>query len=445
MTKKPWRGHFSKSAHSDFEYFSQFMAYDDKLAEYDLLYSLLHIRALYHTDLLSKTEYITLSDTLEKLLKDIQLGIFRPDETAEDIHSDIQNKLFEQLGTLALKIYSFRSRNDQIAFDTKLYCFQKSQQISKLVHGLIKAFFQLEQNYPNQPFIGYTHMQRAQLISFSTYCQAWQAMFLRDQKRLISYLEHFKTEIGTGVLAGSFISRNAYQNAINSVLEERKIPVRTVRNALDHVSDRDFVLEFQSILSLMQMHFSRFSEDMILYGTSEFDWVDFPEEFYTDSSLIPHKKNACFLERIRGYTGRLYGNLFSGLTVMKGLPLSYNHDIQLDKETLLSSVNIIQDELNLLIEFIPGIRLKTENIAKGLEDECLYIIEIMEFLAGRHMAFKDAHDLVERIIQYTKKNNIKIKEIKDSVLKDFHPILTAEILQKIMTPEYVLQKESSMS
>ena len=208
--------------------------------------------------------------------------------------------------------------------------------------------------------------------------------------------------------------------------------ISLVKNAPDNVSDRDFIIEFLSVLSILQMHLSRFAEDMILFSTKEFNFVDLPEEFCTGSSLMPHKKNPDFLELVRGYTGRIYGNLMALLTTMKGLPLTYNRDMQLDKEPLFSSVEIIKDELKILAKFIKGIKLNQEVIKNALEDESLYTVELAEYLVKeKNVPFAQAHEIVGRLIRYSEDNKRGIKEMEEKSLKEVSKYLDKKTIKKI--------------
>ena len=444
MTKKLWGGRFKKNIDEEFEVFSRSIQYDYKLAEYDILHSLLHVAALLESSLITQKEAAELDDALTELLAQVQDGVFKPDMNSEDIHSDIQNKLEKKTGKTALKLHTLRSRNDQIAFDVKFYCFARANTISQLLSMLVDSFTQLSLQYEGEPFVGYTHMQRAQVIKFSDYAGAYAAMIRRDHKRMKNYAGHLDIGIGAGALAGSSIPHKAYSQAIREMFEENTAGIAPVTNALEHVSDRDFVIEFMSILAIIQMHISRFAEDMLLYSTSEFNYVDLPEEFCTGSSLMPHKKNVDFLELARGYTGRIYGGLISELTMMKGLPLSYNRDMQLDKEPLFYASEYVEDLLSMMIRFVAGIKLNHERITQALSDENLYAVEIAEYLVHEGVAFKDAHDIVGRMVSAAAEKKIKLSEIPQDELSRYHGSLTNEQLKKIVTPQYAVSQKRSI-
>ncbi len=449
MAKKLWGGRFKKPIDKDFEKFSQSIQYDYKLARVDVFHSLLHTFALRGSKLLTNDEAKKIISALYGIQKKIDKGEFVPDMNSEDIHTDVHNRLEKKIGRLANKVHTLRSRNDQIAFNEKLYSLNEAIAVKDLLKKQVESLLFLAKEYKGQPFIGYTHTQRAQVILFSDYLTAYGHMFYRDMRRIANFYEAVVPFIGAGALAGSSLDRKEYDKAIDHFFPDEKKRPKSVENALDNVSERDFLIEFLSILSLVQMHLSRFAEDMILYSTQEFDYVDLPEEFCTGSSLMPHKKNPDFLELVRGYTGRIYANQFSLMTTMKGLPLSYNRDMQLDKEPLFSSVETVKEELQIMVKFIKGIRLKKEIIAEALEDECLYATELAEFLVQKGVAFKDAHDAVGRLIRHisTKKGGRKpkISEMTNEQLKKFHARFNVKDVKKVLNPGYAVASKRSIN
>lgn len=444
MAKKLWGGRFKKEMDKDFEQFSKSIHYDYKLAEYDIYHSIIHVGALAKAGILSKDEEAKLISALRRILSEVEQGTFKPDLKCEDIHSDIQNRVVKKVGKLSFKLHTLRSRNDQIVFDEKLYCLSETEVIIKLLENLFAALIDKAGEYKNSFFIGYTHTRRAQVIYFSDYILAYSYMFKRDYRRLSDFMKNLDVSIGAAALTGSSLKAEYYQNGnIPGVMKKH---LKTLDSALDAVSSRDFLAEFLSVLSIIQMNLSRFAEDGILYSTKEFDFFDLPEEFCTGSSLMPHKKNPDFLELVRGYSGIIYGNLIAVLTTMKGLPLAYNRDMQLNKEPLFSSVDILKNELKIMAKFVKGITLKKSNIAAALEDESLYATEIAEFLVIEGgVSFSSAHELTGKLIRYCEDKNQKIGFLPDEELKKFHPALTKEILKKIMTPVAAVKSKESVS
>jgi argininosuccinate lyase len=450
MSKKMWGGRFKKPVDKAFAEFSKSIQYDYRLAEYDIYHSLIHVDALHREGVITKGERGKLLEALGDILYEIKKGRFKFTAAAEDIHTDIQNKVEKKVGTLALKLHSLRSRNDQIVFDEKFYCIDEGQKLLNLLSEVLQSLLWLSKKNKNKLIVGYTHLQRAQIIPFSDYSMAFFYMLKRDFDRIANFLGTLCPALGAGALAGTPLRRGAYRKALDKML---KLKARSfsldqclVKNPLDTVSERDFIVELLSALAILQMHLSRFAEDLILYSTKEFNYINLPEDFCTGSSLMPHKKNPDFLELVRGYTGRIYGNLLSLLATLKGLPLAYNRDMQLDKEPLFSSVEVIKDELKIMARFIRGISLNTNQINKAFEDEGLYATELAEFLAmEKKMPFKKAHDLVGKLIRYSEDKKIKIRNMPDSMLSKFHPGLTAQVIKRVMNPHYVIKVKKSIS
>lgn len=392
MAKKLWGGRFSKKIDKDFFEFQKSIQYDHKLAKYDVDHSILHTLALGWAGVLKPKEKTMLLNSLKKIREEIRTDKFMYDRSSEDIHTDIQNKVEKKIGKLALKLHTLRSRNDQIAFDEKLYCYGESANIEKLLESFMNSMIFLKNRYKKLSVVGYTHTQRAQKIYFRDYLGAFYCMFERDKKRLNNFWKNLEIHIGAGALL-RHIKKSDYEKAIREHFKSANIFIKPSENTIDDVSDRDFIIEFLSILSIIQMHLSRLSEDFILYSTKEFNFLELPEEFCTGSSLMPHKKNPDFLELVRGYTGRIYGNLISILTTMKGLPLTYNRDMQLDKEPLFSSVEIVKDEIKVMSQFIKGVTLNKDIIKEALRDENLYSVDKAKDLVLRQgMSFRQAHD-----------------------------------------------------
>lgn len=398
MSKKLWGGRFTKETDKDFFEFQKSIRYDYKLADYDILHSILHASALEMGKILTKQEKDKLSKALKEIRAMIKDNRFIADKSSEDIHTDIQNKIEKKLGDIALKLQTFRSRNGQIVFDEKGYCHDKAGEIEKLLLKLLSAIEVLQNKYKSASMVGYTHTQRAQKIKFKDYAGAYYSMFERDNNRIANFRKDLVLYMGGGGLAGSPVN-GKYTNVIKSISEV--FSIKPSVNVIDEISDRDFIVELLGNIAIIQMHLSRMAEDLILYSTKEFGFVELPEEFCTGSSLMPHKKNADFLELVRGYTGKIYGNLVSILVTMKGLPLTYNKDMQLDKEPLFSSVEVVEDELKIMGKFVKGIELdigKIEAVLKNDKDLSA-TEEVYKLVINKKIPFKKAHDLIGRSIK----------------------------------------------
>ncbi len=426
MKNKLWGGRFTKKTNPLVEEFTKSIQFDKKLAEYDCIGSLAHINVLKKAKLLSAEEHKELESGLESILSSIRKGSLEIDASFEDVHSYVQHLLEKKAGKVALKLHTCRSRNDQVVFDTKMYCVKNAAYTLNLFSGLGKVLDKLAKNNAGQIIGGYTHMQHAMPVSLADYLGAYSEMLKRDSNRIDNASKDISLTLGSGAIAGTFIDAEKYSApAINSI---------------DTVSDRDFVIEILSALAITGMHLSRLAEDLILWSTKEFDFIEIDDAFCTGSSLMPQKKNPDVLELIRGNTGKLYGNLMSVLVMMKGLPLSYNRDMQLDKEPLFESFEIIQKESKVLAALLPKIKFNKKNIARQLEDESLYATDLADYLVQNKVAFKDAHGIIGRLVKTGK----EIKKMSSSELKKFHPALNSKVVNKIIDPKQSVASKKSV-
>ena len=436
MTKL-WGGRFSKKTNKLVEEFTSSIHFDQKLAKYDCIGSLNHVATLKRAKLLSTAEHNKLAKGLKAILKSIAGGSFKVDPSFEDVHSYIQHVLEQKAGKAALKLHTCRSRNDQVVFDVKLYCIDQIWSTVLAILDINKSLFHLAKKNKDIYVPGYTHLQHAIPVRIYDHLSVYSQMFHRDGQRLATIYENSiatHLTMGSGAIAGTFIQSEKYHHDA----------IRPTENSIDTVSDRDFVIEVLSALSILQMHLSRLAEDMILWSTKEFDFIDIDDAFCTGSSLMPQKKNPDVLELVRGYTGRLYGNLVNVLVMMKGLPLSYNRDMQHDKEPLFESFEIVQKELNVLAELFKNVKFKKENIKKQLDDECLYATDLSDYLVQNKVPFKEAHAIIGRLIQYKLKNNIELRSLGDPELKKLHPLLTSRVLKKLIDPKTSVESKKSV-
>jgi argininosuccinate lyase len=438
MQGKMWGGRFAKKINPDFEQFSKSIDYDYILARYDVFNSLIHVSALKNNAVLTAQEEKRITQALWRLFITIEKGRWKYNGSSEDIHTNIQNQIEEKIGKLGLKLHSLRSRNDQIAFDQQCYCCVQAEKIINSLNKIKKRLLALGKKYKNSSLIGYTHTRRAQVVAASDYFACFASMFDRDCQRIKGYRRRLSIEIGAGALAGNTISRISYRRAIDKwfiqvkqYIPELKKPTVS-KNYLIQVSERDFVIEFLQNLALVQMHISRLAEDLIMHSTKEFNYFDLPEDFCTGSSLRPHKKNPDFLELLRGCTGEVYGSSFSLLTLLKSLPLTYNRDMQLDKKSLFPVVNTVYQELKMLEVFLPELRLNSAGIESELKDESIYATEIAEFLVNKGVPFKQAHQVVGKLIRYSEERKQKIIDLSQETLSEFHKDLKKQQIKKIV-------------
>ena len=451
MAKKLWGGRFSKKTDPLVEKFTQSIQYDKKLAEYDLLGSILHVRILERSAYLAKPEADKLEEELINIAKDIDKGTFQFDETCEDIHTNIQNILEDKLGELALKLHMARSRNDQVVFATKVYCKVAMDDLGNSISDFIKAIEDLVKINSDIIIPGFTHMQHAQPVYLKDYLGTYVEMLKRDQQRLKYISNNMKITMGAGALAGTPISSSEYSINVEEILKESMflklkelLTIEATSNSLDAVSDRDFVIEIISALSIIATHLSRLAEDLIIWSTKEFDFVEIDDAFCTGSSLMPQKKNPDVLELVRGYAGRLYGNLVSVLTMMKGLPLTYNRDTQLDKEPLFNSFEIVSSELKVLKGLIKTLKFNEEKIREHLKDESLYATDLVYYLVDKKVPFKEAHTIVGKLVKYSLSNEIQIKDMPENLLKKFSNKFVKKEIVKLFDPLVSVKSKRSI-
>lgn len=449
MTKKLWGGRFVKKTHPLFEKFSSSIATDYRLAECDLIGSFLHVHVLYGAKLISGEEFLRLKKGIKALLLDAERGVFKFDPLAEDIHTCIQNLLGKKAGPAVEKLQTARSRNDQVVFDTKLFCLREAVLLHGMLGELNKSLKSLAKQNASLVMPGYTHLQHAQPVYFKDYLGAYEAMFIEDAARIECFAGRLELTLGSGALAGTPISSSIYKSAIKKALKELGMndPLYEVlppKNSLLTVSDRDFVVEVLSILAIVGMHISRICEDLILWSTKEFDFIELGDEFCTGSSLMPQKKNPDALELMRGASGILYGNLVAVMTTMKGLPLSYNRDMQWDKQPLFSSYEIARNEVNILSQALKTIKVKKQNIEKQLKDESFYATDLADYLVAKGVPFAAAHKQIGELVQFSLSRNKKIKEMSEPELKQFSPYFSKKEVLKRMDPVFSVSSKRSI-
>lgn len=448
MAKKLWGGRFSKKTDPLVEKFTSSIGIDKELALYDVLGSILHVAVLKEAGLISLSECSKLNKGLNSLLKNIKSNKFKTDPKSEDIHSDIQNKLEKKIGSIAMKLHTARSRNDQVVFDTKLYCKSESEEVAILLIDLNKAIDDFAKKHKNIVIPGYTHLQHAQPVKLTNYFSSFISMLVRDACRILDLGDRIGVSLGSGALAGTNIDVSKYNKAIKKACKKIGLvfgqDIGELDSAIDNVSDRDFVIEALSVLAVIGMHLSRLAEDLIIWSTTEFDFIELDDAFCTGSSLMPQKKNPDVLELIRGNTGKLYGNLISVLVMMKGLPLSYNRDMQLDKAPLFNSFNIIKKELAILSQLVPQIKINKEKINQQLMDESLYATDLAQYLVEKGVAFKQAHEIIGNLVRFSLNKKIKIKQMTDEQLKKFSQYLNQQVIEKIFEPVYSIKSKKSV-
>ncbi|HEV3243419.1 MAG TPA: argininosuccinate lyase [Chthoniobacterales bacterium] len=387
------KGRFHKSVADVAQRYSESVSFDYRLYRHDIAGSIAHVAALVKAGIISAAEQKRIEAGLREIEKEIESGKFRWDESLEDVHMNIERALTKRIGEAGGKLHTARSRNDQVALDLRLYVKGQIEQTSAQLKKLQTALLNLAHEHVDLVMPGYTHLQRAQPIYFAHYLLGQVEAFARDVERLGDCLQRTDVlPLGSGALAGSTI-------VLDRELVARELGFAHVsQNSLDAVSDRDFVCEFLFCLAMIGMHLSRLSEDLIIWSTAEFGFVELSESFSTGSSLMPQKKNPDMAELTRGKTGRLYGNLMSILTMLKALPSSYNRDLQEDKEALFDSVDTISHALELFSAMLPELKINRERMEAAANDPNLLATDLAEYLVKKGMPFRQAHEIVGKLV-----------------------------------------------
>ena len=385
-------GRFSAAASEIAQRYSESVSFDRRLYRHDIAGSIAHASALASAGILSADEFEMIARGLREIENQITAGTFVWDASLEDVHMNIEAALTKRIGLAGAKLHTGRSRNDQIALDLRLFTRDEIDQIVARLRALQHALLLLAQKYSEVLMPGYTHLQRAQPTYFAHYLLAQLEALERDHERLRDTRRRADVmPLGSGALAGSTIALD--REGIAKVLGFQRV----TQNSIDAVSDRDFVGDFLYSLAMIGIHLSRFSEDLIIWSTSEFGFIEFSDAFATGSSLMPQKKNPDMAELTRGKCGRLIGNLVSLLTILKGLPSSYNRDLQEDKEALFDSVDTVRSALELFSAMLPELTINRERMESLANDPQLLATDLAEHLVGKGVSFREAHTIVGKL------------------------------------------------
>ncbi|MCR8746224.1 argininosuccinate lyase [Romboutsia lituseburensis] len=407
---KLWGGRFRKEENKLMEEFNKSFDYDKILYKKDIEGSIAHVYMQVKCRLLTEEEGIAITNGLIEIHQDIDNKKLLLEGNYEDIHSFIEVNLIKRIGEVGKKLHTARSRNDQVATDMRLFAKESTIEIIDLIKSFKKTLKEVA--YKNCVIMpGYTHLQRAQVVTFKHHLMAYYSMFDRDEKRLTNALEILdECPLGCCALAGTT------HNIDREITKEKLGFSRIVENYMDGVSDRDYLLELMSDFSIIMMHLSRLSEELILWSSQEFKFIEIDDLYTTGSSIMPQKKNPDGAELIRGKTGRVYGSLFGLFTTMKGLPLAYNKDMQEDKEGFFDSINTIQMCISIMERMIATLKVNEENMKKAVKHGFLNATEVADYLVKKGVAFRDAHGIVGCIVIYCEDNN---KAIEDLELYEF--------------------------
>lgn len=398
---KLWAGRFSKATNELVDKYNASISFDYKLAEYDIQGSLAHVKMLEKTKLISKEDELKLTKGLISILEDVENSRLEFKQEDEDIHMNIERLLHERIGEVAGKLHTGRSRNDQVALDLHLYLREHVKHIVHQLIELLNAIHVIALEHVDTFLPGYTHLQRAEPIRLSHHFLAYFAMFSRDIERLCdSYTRVNQSPLGAGALAGSGMMVDPEYTA--KMLSFYGV----YNNSLDAVSDRDFIVEFLSNASMIMMHVSRLSEELILWSSHEFSFIQLGDDFCTGSSMMPQKKNPDVCELARGKTGRVYGSLFGLLTVLKGLPLAYNKDMQEDKEGLFDTVKTVSETLAVFTPMISAMKINKDNMKNATETDYSNATNLANYLTKKNVPFREAHEITGKIVSHCLENDI---------------------------------------
>jgi argininosuccinate lyase len=423
---KLWGGRFITAESKLMEDFNSSLSFDKTLYKQDIIGSIAHVEMLSKCGILNKDEEILIIDALEGILEQIENGSLVIEGNYEDIHSFTEAKLIKMLGDTGKKLHTARSRNDQVAVDMRLYAKEKTKDVIIDVAALSNVLKELGKKNSGVIMPGYTHMQRAQVVTFKYHLLAYVSMFERDTQRLKNAIDTLdNSPLGCCALAGTTYN-------IDREFTAKKLGFsKPVDNFLDGVSDRDYLIELLSAFSIIMMHLSRLCEELILWSSKEFGFIEISDQFATGSSIMPQKKNPDAAELIRGKTGRVYGSLISLLTTMKSLPLAYNKDMQEDKEPFFDALKTIQSSLNVMTEMMRTLKVNSSKMKEAVKMGFLNATEVADYLVLKGMPFRDAHGLVGSIVLYCEEKGLAIEDLKLTELNQFSDFFDESIYEYI--------------
>jgi argininosuccinate lyase len=434
--KKPWAGRFREPLAKSAEEFSSSIHFDFRLFKQDIVQNIAYARSLFKARVLSGLECKKIIKALEEILKEFKAGKIKLKAELEDVHMNIETILIDKVGDMGKKLHSGRSRNDQVATDMRMYLKYEISEIIGLIKKLQTTIVNLAEENLKVIVPGYTHMQRAQPILFAHHLMAYYEMLERDRHRFIfTSQEADVMPLGSGALAGTNFDID------RAGLAKELGFSRISRNSMDAVSDRDFVVDFLSAAALLMLHLSRFSEELIIWSTYEFSYIKLSDQYTTGSSLMPQKKNPDIAELSRGKSGRTFGNLMSILTIMKGLPLAYNRDLQEDKEPLFDSVDTLKAVLPIFEEMLRTMKVNQEQMEKSAKKGFLTATDLAYYLVRRGVPFREAHEIVGKIVAYCEDSNMELEYLSLQQLKQFSEFFSYDVVRILSSESSVISKD----
>lgn len=437
-TKKLWGGRFAESTEQWVDQFGASIPFDQQLAKQDLEGSLAHVKMLKKTEILPAADADAIVAGLESLQKQLAAGELEFTIQNEDIHMNLEAILAEQIGPVAGKLHTARSRNDQVATDFHLYVKQQIPAVIEELKALQKVLIDMAEANVETIMPGYTHLQHAQPISYAHYLLAYFDMFQRDIERFEFNMKHTDIlPLGAAALAGTTFP-------IDREFSAQELGFGDVyHNSLDAVSDRDFALEFLSNASIMMMHFSRFCEEIILWCSYEFNYLELSDQFSTGSSIMPQKKNADMAELIRGKSGRVYGDLMGLLTVMKSLPLAYNKDMQEDKEGVFDTVKTVMPSIKIFTQMLATATIKKEHMAQSTRNDFSNATELADYLASKGIPFREAHAIVGKLVLKGLETETNLQDIPLAEYKQISPLIEEDVYHDLQS-EVAVERRNSL-
>ena len=423
---KLWGGRFAKDTDALTDHFNSSISFDARLYKQDILGSIAHVMMLGKQNIIKEEEAVTIKEGLLSLLQDIEEGYVEFNVKAEDIHMNIETLLIHRIGDVAKKMHTGRSRNDQVALDMRLYVMEEILAIKDMLHNLMSVITDIANEHTETIMPGYTHLQRAQPITFAHHLMAYFEMFKRDYKKLeFTYEMTSSLPLGSGALATTTYPLD--RQAVADALGFKEV----CANSIDGVSDRDFCIDLLSNLSTMMMHLSRFSEEIILWSSHEFHFIELDDAYSTGSSIMPQKKNPDIAELVRGKCGRVYGDLIGLLSTMKSLPLAYNKDMQEDKECTFDAIDTIKMCLPIFTAMLQTMTVCKEAMYKAASGGFTNATDAADYLVKKGLAFRDAHEVIGKLVLHCVTHSTDLENLSLEAYKAIHPIFEEDIYEAI--------------
>ncbi len=436
--EKMWAGRFQKELDREADDFNSSIHFDSRMFRQDIRGSVSHAAMLAKQGILTKEEGAAIIDGLGGILADLESGALAIDPEAEDIHMFIESVLTQRIGDLGKKLHTARSRNDQVAVDIRLYLRDEAAEIIALIKDLLQAILEQAKAHKDTIMPGYTHLQRAQPITFGHHLMAYAMMLMRDIGRIEDAAKRMnQNPLGSCALAGT-----TYQTDRAATAESLGFDGYTL-NSIDGVSDRDFCLELLSAFAVIMMHLSRFSEEVILWSSWEFKFIELDDSYTTGSSIMPQKKNPDMAELVRGKTGRVYGDLMALLTTLKGLPLAYNKDMQEDKEAIFDGIDTVKKCLSIFAPMIKTMRAIPENMYAAAGKGFINATDLADYLVKKGLPFRTAYKIVGQTVARAIEENAVLDALPLEVLKEFSPLFEEDVYQEISLETCVSKRISA--